>query len=277
MKLCYAFILLCINITYVGAQENKKDKDSTYFKASISFLTNSVYQGRKDSTAIPYLTPTLAYYNKGGWYIDASVSFNTGKDGGIDNTTLEAGYDFDLIENLSGGVLASKYFFSHSSTAVRSEATGNISANLQYSPDILTLAASFDVTLGNKTDYSSTASLAHTFTVNINDSSDFSIEPEILMSFGTQNNYGVYNQKTSSKKKSGSTLLASNAGKFKVLDYEFSVPLTYTAKKWGAFITPTFVIPVNGLTYPQNNVIVQNALAKLSNSFYAEIGCYIKF
>ena len=45
----------------------------SYFAAGISYLTNSVYNGRKDSLSTPYLTPTLGYYDKSGFFIAKNV------------------------------------------------------------------------------------------------------------------------------------------------------------------------------------------------------------
>lgn len=60
------------------AQKQKKDTitpKASYFKARIDYLSNSIYNGRKDSMVLPYYSPSLGYYDKGGFYISGTVSY----------------------------------------------------------------------------------------------------------------------------------------------------------------------------------------------------------
>src|ERR1700733_16109732 len=57
-----------------------EDNDSlihrkSHFMASLTYLNNNVYLGRRDSVATPYLTPTFGYYHKSGLYISGSASY----------------------------------------------------------------------------------------------------------------------------------------------------------------------------------------------------------
>src|ERR1700712_5740709 len=64
----------------------------SYFSAGLSYLTNSVYNGRKDSVATPYITPTIGYYDKSGFFIDGSLSYlSRAGSSRIDLFNIEAG------------------------------------------------------------------------------------------------------------------------------------------------------------------------------------------
>jgi len=90
MKRSIVTVLLCALFCSAFAQDDTTSKftvaadtstpaktavpKKSYFSATVSFLSNSVYNGRKDSVATPYLTPMLGYYDKSGFFIDASWS-----------------------------------------------------------------------------------------------------------------------------------------------------------------------------------------------------------
>src|SRR5580698_4161644 len=100
-----------------------KDRES-FWLASLNFLNNNVYLGRKDSIASPYFTASLSYYHKSGLFINASASYLT-KPGQnrIDLSTIDGGYTY-LSKKFEGTITISKYFFSPESYNVRSEIEG---------------------------------------------------------------------------------------------------------------------------------------------------------
>jgi hypothetical protein len=50
--------------------------------------------------------------------------------------------------------------------------------------------------------------------------------------------------------------------------------MTFDAKKWGIFLTPTVAIPLNPATYEIDGVLQKE---KLSTSFFVKTGVYYKF
>ena len=71
---CLLFKASLPALLILSAQEKSKEEQS-YFKLSGSYLTNAVYNGRKDSATLPYITPSLAYYDKSGFNIGVSASY----------------------------------------------------------------------------------------------------------------------------------------------------------------------------------------------------------
>jgi len=257
---------LCSLWSLTQAQDSSNTK-SSYFKLSGSYLTNALYNGRKDSVTLPYFTPSIGYFSKTGFYINGSLSYlaATG-DNRIDLFTLETGYDFTINNKLSGGVYASKFFYNTSSTAVRSQTTGALGGSLSYDPGLVTLSGGMDLSFASKIDINLFASIARGF--YLGDSDEWSITPSISVNLGTQNSYQDYVKKRKSKNSSSSN--------FGILDYELSLPLAYDGNKWGLFFTPTYAIP-------QNPILIASSTGsgftkeKLENSFYALFGAYIKF
>ncbi len=302
-------VLLCLLPVFLFAQPTKaltdslsKKEGTSYWKADISFLSNSVYNGRKDSLATPYLTPTLGYYHKSGLYAEASTSILTSSYAvRPDLSILDAGYNFDMGKNGSGSISASKYFVSKKSISVKSELQGSIDADAAYNIKRvakISAGASYLFSSG-KPDVLLYGSLSHEW--NWGKDSNWSIEPAFTSNIGSQNYFDNY-QQSRTRKTGGRTttptqvgyyttisILSLNPRRFVLLDYELSAPLYYDTKKWGAYIIPTFAIPQNPDTYSITTATVRKyrdgttdtpvvrqfqSPENIQNSFYAQIGVY---
>ncbi len=280
-----------------------KKEGSSYFKADINYLSNSVYNGRKDTLPVPYVTPTFGYYNKSGFYVESSLSFLTSSYAfRPDLFIIDGGYNFSIGDNLSGSVSANKYFANKQSVSVRSEIKGTIDADFAYNIKNavkLTAGGSYVFSSGHP-DVIVNGGISHTF--NFGDDDSWSIEPTFLLNAGSQNYYDSYHKKrtlkTGSRKKKLATqpgittttsVISLNPNRFVLLDYELSSPLYYDAKKWGAYFIPTFAIPQNPDTYLTTTTIVRtnrNGISgtpvvrqtqtseHIENSFYAQVGVY---
>ncbi len=115
-----SFLILLITLSSEGQDDDNPERKKSYFKFSISYLSNAVYYGRKDSFALPYIIPSVSYHNKSGLYLEGSLSYFTSPgQSQIDAGDITAGYDFSSKnEKLSGSVYASKFFTSRSSYSV---------------------------------------------------------------------------------------------------------------------------------------------------------------
>ena len=279
------FFSACM-VSSTFAQDSSKNNKSSYFKLSTSYLTNSVYGGRKDSVTLPYITPSIGYYDKSGFFVKGSLAYLSATGNSrIDLFSLETGFDFTISDKLSGGIYASKYFYNNSSTSVRSEMKGGLGGNLDYDLGAITLSSGLDLSFSSQTDITASGAIAHGIYFG-EKGNEWGFTPTISVNFGTQNYYQDYIKNRKSKGGSrgrggnsgggGSTVVTSGSNKFNILDYELSIPITYDGNKWGLFFTPTYAIPQNPLSiaYSSGSGYVTE---KLENSFFAEFGIYIKF
>jgi len=279
-------------------QKSDSTHTQSYFKASLDYLSNAVYNGRKDSTVLPYITPTLGYYNKSGWYVSASAAYAAAaNENRIDYFSLDAGYNFS-INNFSGDVRANKTFYNAQSTAIKSDIKGGFGTDLSYDFNFLQLGASADVIFDNKTDVAFNTNIAHAFTWGP-DKQQWSLTPTLAANFSSLYFYEGYTSRRVGKaiKKNNpnvvsvkATTIVPNPG-ITLLDYEASMPLTYDAKNWGFAITPTYAIPVNKIettttatytlknrsTITTTNNTTPASEKQLSNTFYLECSIYLKF
>ncbi|MBC7722122.1 MAG: hypothetical protein H7068_08870 [Pedobacter sp.] len=298
------FIILVVLATNSALLAQDSTKEKSYFKASISYLTNSVYNGRKDSLLYPYITPTLGYYDKSGFYVNGSLSYlRSSSEKRIDLFTLGVGYDFDISTNLSGGIYADKYFYNNSSTNIQSDIKGNVGGSLSYDFGLLQLSAGADVLFASKSDFAVNGGIAHAFYIGDESNNRWSITPTATAHMSTLNFYeGYTNRRAGKTAQNGNpnagtvtsvTSITNRGGtELTLLDYELSLPITYDAKGWGFAITPTLALPQNpiytsttttfkpafgtGTTTQTSNSTPQSEKS-FGTPFYAEVSLYFKF
>lgn len=75
-KNCWSFCIVLFLSLQASSQISKaKDEEKeSYFKADLNYLNDLVYLGRRDSIAVPYLTATIGYYHKSGFYLTGALS-----------------------------------------------------------------------------------------------------------------------------------------------------------------------------------------------------------
>jgi hypothetical protein len=261
----------------------------SYFQAGLTYLSNNVYLGRKDTVTTPYITATVGYYHKSGLYLNTSVSYlPNSSPGRIDLVTIEGGYNIKAGK-FEGQASADKFFFSSQSNNVKADLKGGIAFFAGYDLGFIKPTLTPMLNISDKLDFTLTMGIEHAF---YSDDNAFDITPTFNVNGSTQNYYNSYyrDRKFKVKKKkvtvvekgtvSGEVL---NASQFKILDYEFTIPVNYTYKKFTFNFTPTYAIPVNPAVVSVTRQIANEAPItktgneKLSNSFFWEAGIIYKF
>ncbi|MEO8854916.1 MAG: hypothetical protein ABI359_14120, partial [Ginsengibacter sp.] len=214
----------------------------------LSYLSNNVYLGRHDSLKIPYLTPSFNYYNKSGFYAGTSLSYlASAGNSRVDLVEIEAGYAFTM-NKLSGIVSAEKDFYNSQSKNIRAETKGSLNGTLSYDLGFIKPSLQGGIVFSSTNDYYASFGINHPFFFA---DDNFEITPSLLINASTQNYYNSYLVKRKYKtKKKNQTVTSTrsylpNTSQFKIMDYEFSVPLDYSVGKFIFDITPTASLPVN--------------------------------
>jgi hypothetical protein len=269
-------------------EQTGKINDSSYVYFSLSYISDAVFMGRKDSISAPYIYPTLLYHHKSGFYASGSLSYLTkANEGRVDLFLLSGGFDFN-IRKLDGDISFTAYFFNQDSYNVISEVGSDITALLEYDFDIITsgISASSYFNSDSSTDFFLSSEVRHDF---ITTNEKFQFSPAIGIYFGTQNFYEQYfvnnrfgngrGQSSGQGQAPSDTLqptsiVLNESDQFNLMSIEFSLPIWYTYKSYYAVFIPTFVIPQNEAV-----LLVDNALIKedLDNTFYFIAGIYYRF
>ena len=271
--------------------KRSKYKDSSYFSLNLSFISDAIYLGRKDSITAPYLNPSIIYHNKSGFYAIGSFSYLTKSDQSrIDLFLGSIGYDF-TSKNLSGDFSITKYFFNTDSYNVISEVDADITASIKYDFDLLYLSASstYFIAKESNSDIFLSTEIGHDF---VSSTKDFQISPSIGVYFGSQNFYEEYyinNRFGSARTGSGSgtgqgtggttpttttTVIMQESEKFDLMAIEFSLPIWYINKPFIISFLPVVVVPQNPATLTVDSVVYEE---DLETTFYWMAGISYRF
>lgn len=266
-----------------------KNKPKSYFKFQTSYLSNAVYFGRKDTaTTLPYITPTIEYNHKSGWYANASASYLANNASTIDFWSLEIGFNFsDKAEKFLATAFVNKPFYTETSANLRSDVDWNIGANTSYNFGFINASLSGSLMLGESNDKFVTFGLDHEFDLESSNTL-FSIVPMLTMNWSSTGFYQSFKSRRQNPRTGlpvNTRVEVTSPNKFQLMSYEFNLPLTAEIKeKYGFFIYPTLAIPVNPVVTnikvtSQGGTVLFNrsTIEKITNSFFIEVGGYIKF
>ncbi len=287
LRLLICSLLLSFLGTSLIAQGDKKSskeksgENQSYFLSDISFINDAVFLGRRDSIAAPYIFPSIGYYDKSGFFVDASISYLTGsEENRVDLSLFTAGYLFDT-KNWSGGISGTAYFYDKDSYNVQSEVVGDITGILSYDLKALevSISASTYFNNGGSPDIFGGLMLDRTFYAFDN---DLLIDPRVSFYVGSQYFYQEYysssrlgNRKEQGKGSGSSENLnitnveIAEASEFNFLNVELSLPVQYYYKHFIFSFTPVLALPQSKATLITADTVIEE---DLENVFYWSVG-----
>jgi hypothetical protein len=255
--------------------------NKSHWVTGLTYLSDNVYLGRKDSVALPYLSPSIGFHDKSGLFLNGSLSYSTSPGNSrIDLVSFEGGWAHNS-DHFNIELSASKDFYSDQSYSVTSEIAGSLSSYMSYDFGPIEPSLDLGVDIGPSLDFGVGLGIEHSITIIEN---KLEITPSSKMNMSTQNFYSNYYNKRryspNRKNNSGSTITAEilNAAKFQIMDYEFSAPVEYTLKeKLKVSFIPTLAIPVNPANVsttrkPSNGQQSTTSQETLNNVFYFSLG-----
>ncbi len=303
------FVIILFSVESIVAQikspDVKPEADSTqpeekpilsFFKPKWSYLSNSVYNGRKDSATISYLEPGIEYADKSGFNFSAAASYLvSGNVHRFDLFTFGAGYDFNINKKWEVSLSANKDFYNDSSKSIHAGTKGSLGFDMNYDLDFVQFGGGAELMFEETKQYGGNLSIAHSFDFGKEDTASWSIVPTIKANYGTQGFINQNSKKKAKKRNQSSnksdyveTNIIGGSNAFSILDYECSLPISFSAKNWGISFTPTYSIPLNAITTVTKTTTYHNNIQvglpvttsdkeNLSNTFYFEIEAYWRF
>jgi hypothetical protein len=246
--------------------------------------------GRSDTVKTPMIVPEVKYIFKNGIYLSGSLDIIPNRvQNKLDAGSLAVGYDYDITDDLDGGISFTKLFYNPNSTQISSSISSTISANLNYDiASIITPTISVDYNIikqGFGNDVFINAGIAHDFAKEgiFGDKDLFIISPTVAVNTGTQNFYDAFltlkkyklTAKGKAKEAAAQKLIAAQRvklSKFSMLDYEFSAPVEY---KTGALILS--FIPIYAVAENKLPPRITSGFVAGPGIFYFEAGAALKF
>ena len=296
----FSFVLPLFIVSILQGQ-TKKSSDSTTFSIQVDYLSNYSYNGRVDSIKYPYQTTTASLHLANGLFSNFSASYLlTPGMKGFDFFELDLGYEYKIGKKIYGEIYGSKYFYSGGSNLINGNITSDIGASFNYDFTYFQFNNLLDVFFTNKSDIQFTPGVEKTIYFGNADNSSWSINPYLYCNFSTVNYY----ESNVTRRLNGprgsragpaigpqltSTTVVQNKG-FKLLNTDFSMPLSYENTHWLATFTPTYSIPFNKIETISTNTITSAtgtttnkvnstpySELHLNNQFFFQIGFTYKF
>ena len=269
------------------AQNNKNSasgiaaSNESFFLTDVSFINDAVFMGRKDSIAAPYIYPSFSYFDKSGFFADASLSYLTkSEENRVDLFLVSAGYLFEK-KKFTAGFSGTAYFYNEDSYNVRSETVGDLSGFLSYDLKVAeaSVLASTFFNKGNSADIFIGLMLDRTF---YNQNQKFMANPSLTVYAGSQYFYQEY-YKTSrlgNRKGNGSGAgisMASSAAeveiievsKFQLLNVALGLPVQYQHKHFIFSFSPVLALPQSSATIVSEDTLIKE---ELESTFYFSAG-----
>jgi len=297
----YLTLLLPFFIVSNLQAQTKKSSDSTTFSIQSEYLSDYIYNGRADSIKYPYQTTTASLHLANGLFSNFSASYLlTPGMKGFDFFELDLGYEYKIGKKIYGELYGTKYFYSGGSNLINGNISSDIGASLNYDFNYFQFNNTIDVFFTNKSDIQFTPGIEKTIYFSSNSESSWSINPYVYSNFSSVNYYesnvsrrlngprGPRGGQATGTQLTSSTVV-QNKG-FKLLNTDFSVPLSYEGSHWLATFTPTYSIPFNKIETLTTNTITSvtgtttNKINStpyselyLKNQFYFQIGLTYKF
>ena len=297
----YLTLLLPFFIVSNLQAQTKKSSDSTTFSIQSEYLSDYIYNGRADSIKYPYQTTTASLHLANGLFSNFSASYLlTPGMKGFDFFELDLGYEYKIGKKIYGELYGTKYFYSGGSNLINGNISSDIGASLNYDFNYFQFNNTIDVFFTNKSDIQFTPGIEKTIYFSSNSESSWSINPYVYSNFSSVNYYesnvsrrlngprGPRGGQATGTQLTSSTVV-QNKG-FKLLNTDFSVPLSYEGSHWLATFTPTYSIPFNKIETITTNTITSvtgtttNKINStpyselyLKNQFYFQIGLTYKF
>jgi hypothetical protein len=259
------YLLLLIVPVCGWAQEDSTKpavpKKKNVFTASVNYQSRLHYFGRVDSLESSGFFPVVEYQLKSGIYANSSFIFlqNKGPVTGYTGAILEAGYRFPETKHFAGNVSVNKFLYKDNSELVQSALQWQTGTNLTWKNKFVNVTGGASLRFSDETDLVTSGVLDHLFIIKIphRDSTlplAIAFNPTFTVNAGTRKFSESYaNRKTVLGLPVGQEeVITKQANAFRLLDYEFSMPVVLVISKLFIALTPTYVLPENLVTVNSN-------------------------
>ncbi|MFL1896295.1 hypothetical protein ACJRPK_11380 [Aquimarina sp. 2-A2] len=123
----------------IAISQNDENNNKSYLLVDVSYMRDAVFMGGLDSIATSYLYSSMGYYDKSGFYANASLSYLTPSDEGrVDLSLIISGYGY-TDRRFTSEISGTAYFCDQDSYNVRSQVVADFTGSLGYDFTILKL------------------------------------------------------------------------------------------------------------------------------------------
>jgi hypothetical protein len=248
----FVFCMLCLSISSCAQTDSLKNK--TQFKIGVYYNTHLNYYGRTDSLKSSGVFPVAELWFGKGFYINAAPVFVNNELSHFEyaGTVATSGYRFNRNDKFGGNIFFVKPIYPDNSQLVQSALKGQFSSNFTFMNKAVNITAGGDLKFSDNIDYGATAGLDHVFRFQSRKGLVIVLDPSAYINAGTQRFSKTYYKKSNFLFFPGvEQQVTEMVNEFRILSYEFSMPVVLAKGKIQVIANPAYVVP-------QNLVIVQN-------------------
>jgi hypothetical protein len=292
MKTVYRLIVIALFAVLASRSEAQKalvDTDmlllaptsKVNFNATLQYMSNLTYAGRRDESSVPVLLPGFTAVYKRGLFLSTSGYFDiNGAKSGSEGLSVTPGYLFslDTAKKFGGSVMVTKYFITNSSPIILSSFNALVDGQLYYNgPVKLTLGATFSLDKDNNRDLINSVQLEKEiwlYKTGSMKTNGFKITPAVTFYGGSQAFTETYYVDSQVPRAVADPVLSSpittlfpglsqqqilnktvtqqkerEVKQYKLLAISGSMPIDYTLNSWQFTFTPYLTRPFNQVDY----------------------------
>lgn len=279
MKKTYGiFFLMTVMIaaTSWGQSDSLPVKNKTEFKVGVYYNSNLNYYGRTDSLRSSGIFPMAELWFGKGFYINAAPVFVNNAISNFEyaGTVATAGYRFDGKDKISGNIFIVKPIYKDNTDLVQSALKAQFTSNFTFNNKVLNLTGGGDIKLSDNIDFGATAGIDHLFRVEPGKGIILVIDPSAYVYAGTQRFSKTYYKKSNFLFFPGvEQQVTESVNRFKILSYEFSMPVVIAKGKFQLIANPAYVIPQNLITVQNRPDLSERG----KETFYITVGAKVIF
>lgn len=251
-------------------------KTRAQFKIGIYYNSNLNYFGRTDSLRSRGIFPLAELWIGKGFYITAAPVFVSNAVSKLEyaGTVATAGYKFNKNDKFIANTFFVKPIYKNNTSLVQSALIGQLGSNLTWMNKVINITAGADLKWSDNLDYGATAGADHIFRLKTGKGIVMVLDPSAYVFAGTQRFSKTY------YKQSGFLFLpgpqqevTEQVSQFKILSYEFSMPVVIAKGKFQLIINPAYVVPLNLVVIEDRPDLSERGKKML----YATIGAKLNF
>jgi hypothetical protein len=260
-------LLCCLFGTAIAQEQSDSSNNKTQFRLGVFYNSHLNYYGRTDSLRSSGVFPLAELVFGSGVYINAAPVFvnNTLQHFEYAGTVATLGYRFNKKNKFAGNIYAVKPVYKDNSELVQSALKAQFSSQFTWLNKVINLTAGADLKLSDHLDYGATAGIDHVFRFEPGGGVVIVVDPSANINAGTQRFSKTYYKKSSFLFFPGvEQEVTESVNQFKILSYEFSMPVIVAKGKFQFIANPAYVLP-------QNLIVTERG----ENMFYITIGAKI--
>lgn len=249
--------VLCMIAFNVRAQQDSVKKTTLTFAGL--YNSNVSYYGQTTTEKLPYVLANVTLRFPIGLYFSAGAYQLLNYGGGLSETDLGTGYDYDFNERLTTGVAYTHSFFPANSPLLQASNANNVNLSVKYDWPWLKTVFNADYAFGQQSDIF--LSLSHSKEISLgtlfSDKNLIYFEPAIELVAGTRHFYETYTiEKEKRDKARGKgkglgqagnpntvTTTTVAADSFNLLSYNLKLPLSLSRASYLAEISYQLSVP----------------------------------